>query len=77
MPHLSCKFTILLSAKDNEKIEALKADSLESKGQIIRKAIRALYQMQIQHVPTCASGQNCFVPGMHPTQQMLPPLDPK
>jgi hypothetical protein len=36
-----------------------------SKGQVVRTAIRTLYQMSIKHTPLCATGQPCFVPHMH------------
>jgi len=39
-----------------------------SMGQIVRKLIQHKYNHDILHVPTCASGQPCYVPQMHPVK---------
>lgn len=59
------RFTALLSLEDEQKLLALCALDRESKGAVLRQAIRSAYAMRVLRVPTCANGQQCYVPGMH------------
>lgn len=46
------------------------ADKLQcSKAHALRTAVSALYRHECARVPTCANGQACYVPQMHPNTQ--------
>lgn len=70
MPKNDVRFTALMTADDDKKLDALAKESGDSKNQVIRRAVRALYVMDVLKIPTCANGHSCFVPNMHTGLQM-------
>lgn len=69
MPKNDVRFTALMTADDDKKLEALAKLSGDSKNQILRRGLRALYAMDVLGRPTCANGHACFVPNMHSNLQ--------
>lgn len=65
MARKTARFTALLTAEDDAKLKALCNLDNESKGAVLRQAIRAQYAMRVAGRPTCATGKECYVPGMH------------
>lgn len=74
------RFTALMTADDHKRLLAIAAQSGDSKNQVLRRGLRALYMMEVLGRPTCANGHNCFVPNMHQNLQMqinlVKPVEP-
>jgi len=70
-------FNVILDSERYTKLD-LMAKKLDcSKGRVIRQSIDALYLMIVDNIPTCATGQACYVPHMHTLQIGLPnPVTP-
>jgi hypothetical protein len=41
-------------------------------GQVVRQSIRAAISHHLHFAPSCANGQPCYVPHMHPRRQANP-----
>lgn len=59
-------FNVILSLEQYQRLEALAKQLEIPKGQVIRSAFLRLYNHVILNQPTCANGQRCYVPQMHP-----------
>ncbi len=64
------RFNVLLDDTRRAHLEALAMKSGISRGAVLRQLIDFAFQMSLKALPTCASGQHCFCPQMHPS---LPP----
>ena len=69
-PH---SFNVLLNIGEYLKLTEL-ARALDcSRGRALRVALRGAHAMKCDHIPTCANGQSCYVPQMHPIPPPPPP----
>lgn len=64
---------ILIDRNDDSHLSQLIAATGWSKAQVLRTALGHLHTMLILKVPTCASGDRCFVPHLHAQQDPPPP----
>jgi len=62
-------FNVLLSAHERKMLTDLANHLGISSGQAIRNVIRAQYQMTYGGRPSCATGQQCLCPQLHPLPQ--------
>ena len=62
-------FNVLMSPEEYDRLVQVAAAQELPKSEVIRKLITSLHFMLLQGAPTCASGQRCFVPHLHPTDQ--------
>ncbi len=65
-------FNVLLSREEYDMLRALAKETSTNMSIVLRQSLRARYSMQIQKLPMCASGINCFVPHMHNAAAPLP-----
>lgn len=63
-------FNVMLDANEDRLLKELARHTGLSRGLCLRQALRAMHAMLVTRIPTCANGNNCFVPQMHP---QLPP----
>lgn len=68
------RMTALLTESDDRMLTQLCTLDNESKGAVLRVAIRSSYAMRVLHKPTCATGQPCLVPHVHPQLVAMPPV---
>ncbi len=66
------QFNIMFSPATREKLEQLATDANLNAASIVRQLIDHRHDHVCMGSPTCASGQRCFCPQMHP-----PPTPPK
>jgi len=60
-------FTVIFNQVTKAELDELAESLRTSKGACLRNALHFFWLMHCRHVPTCASGQSCLVPQMHPT----------
>lgn len=58
-------FQIRFSARERKQLARLADARNVSEAQIVREAVAAKFRMEIDGLPTCASGMQCLVPHMH------------
>lgn len=59
---------VLVSPEEYAKLKEIAEKHGTSMGRQVRKLIGHLYNHECLCVPTCASGQPCYVPQMHPAK---------
>lgn len=65
-------FNALLDPDHFARLQALAKTLDISMGAVLRNLINSAHAMQVLNIPTCASGQNCFMPHLHPRQATIP-----
>lgn len=73
-------FNVILQDDDQHRLKTLAQKARNSQGYILRQAITWLYQMIVSDVPTCANGQTCLCPHLHPRKaqpQVTEPIPPQ
>jgi len=76
LPPKDIQFNIMLSAEEKAQLlEAAHREALPS-ASIFRRALKNYFRMAVTHIPTCANGNPCFVPQMHPIPPPPPRPDP-
>lgn len=68
-------FNVLLSSEEKAMLKALSTANGTSEGAELRAALRARHAHLISRAPTCANGQNCFMPHLHQPQPFYPPMN--
>lgn len=58
-------FNLVLSADEYRKLNELAAETGLSAAAVLRASLLTFHAMKIHGIPTCATGQTCFVPQMH------------
>lgn len=67
---------VLMDDDDYAKLEALGQHLIISRGEALRVFLRHAYTMIIKQQATCADGQICYSPQMHPRRPTtLVPID--
>ena len=66
-------FNVLLNPDEVTALTECSQRLGTSRGTIIRWAIIRTHRMICTGIPTCASGQACYVPHMHPASNLRPP----
>ena len=77
---LTHSLNVLLSEEELSMLSHLATKTSSNMSVVMRQALRSRFAMEIGGRPTCANGQNCFVPQMHspqPPQQMQPQPQPQ
>lgn len=59
-------FNVILTDDDKRKLSELARRARNSQGYVLRKAIEVVYGMEVEDRPTCATGQVCLCPHLHP-----------
>lgn len=68
-PH---NLNVTLKPETHEKLTRLARATQLSKSILIRQLIDYRYTMEMQYIPTCASGHRCHCPQLHPPPQAAP-----
>jgi hypothetical protein len=71
--NITRSFNVLLTLEESQALDQC-ADRLgTSRGTSLRWALARMHRMIVLGIPTCASGQTCYVPHMHPAAAMKQP----
>lgn len=76
MSNKTHSFNVLLDDQTYTNLIRMANDQHLSAGQIVRDLISRAALMTLSKVPTCANGQNCYVPHMHIALMQPPPPTP-
>lgn len=68
-------FTVLMLSTEKDQLEALCTKYGLSQNAILRRALTAFFQHDIDRIPTCANGNPCLAPHMYAHVQR-PPANP-
>lgn len=63
------QFNLLLSTTEYEQLKHIASIQHCSMGQSLRLMLQHVHRMIIDDQPTCANGQICAVPQLHPRHQ--------
>jgi len=66
-------FNVLLTVEEGTCLDQASERLGVSKGTCMRWALIRLHRMVCHGIPTCASGQTCYVPQMHPISSLKIP----
>lgn len=64
-PNFQKPLSVLFDDETADMLTQLTDKGRLSKGHVIRQAVRHTFAMQIQHRPTCATGNACHCPHTH------------
>lgn len=59
-------FNVMLNADEERAHKQLADVTGLTRGALVRQCMRAMHTMLVCDTPTCANGNRCYVPQMHP-----------